>query len=77
MYQVMEEAEARAFFRHQSTEPWFEELCTSMAALGETTALCVSRTRGIASLHSLVGPADPKEVRMDIVIKKSSGCCVL
>ncbi len=59
----MEEAEARNFFQQESTEPWFEELCTSMAA-GETTALCVSRAKGVASLQSLVGPADPKEVCM-------------
>lgn len=59
----MGEAEARRFFHEHSAESWFQELCNSMAERGETTALCVSKSKGVASLQSLVGPADPKEVR--------------
>lgn len=65
---VMEEPEARSFFQEYSGEAWFEGLCTSMAERGETTALCVSRMKGVASWQSLAGPTDPKEVRY---------CCTL
>lgn len=41
-----------------------------MAARGETSALCVSKSKGVAALQSLVGPADPKEVRVT-----SPECC--
>lgn len=58
----MDEPEARIFFDEHSGEPWFQDLCTSMAERGETTVLCVSRVKGVASLQSLAGPNDPNEV---------------
>lgn len=64
---IMAEAEAGSFFHQHSSESWFQELCCSMAERGETTALCVSKSKGVASLLSLVGPADPKEVRVACV----------
>lgn len=63
-FKVMDEAEARSFFHEHSHESWFQELCSSMAERGETTALMVSKNKAVASLQSLVGPADPKEVRV-------------
>ncbi|CAM9759516.1 unnamed protein product, partial [Pylaiella littoralis] len=34
-----------------------------MAERGETTALCMSRIKGVASWQSLAGPTDPKEAK--------------
>lgn len=73
--QVMEKAEALSFFGEHSAEPWFQELCDSMAERGETTALCVSKSKGVASLQSLVGPADPKEVRGSACCARNTICC--
>lgn len=58
----MSEVEAREFFGEHSSEAWFQELCSSMVEAGETTALCVSKSKGVASLQSLAGPPDPKKV---------------
>ncbi|CAB1112844.1 unnamed protein product [Ectocarpus sp. CCAP 1310/34] len=60
---VMEDSEARSFYQEYSSETWFKDACTSMAGRGETTAICVSRVKGVASLQALAGPADPKEAK--------------
>lgn len=59
----MEESDARNFYQEYSSETWFEDACTSMAERGETTAISMSRVKGVASLQALAGPADPKDVR--------------
>lgn len=58
----MAEPEARSFFQQHSSESWFQELCSSMAERGETTALCICKSQGVASLQSLVGPANLNKV---------------
>lgn len=58
----MGESEARSFYQEFSSETWFKEACTSMAERGETTAICMTGVKGVASLQALAGPTDPKEV---------------
>ncbi|CAN0177157.1 unnamed protein product [Ectocarpus sp. 6 AP-2014] len=60
---VMEESEARSFYQEYSSETWFKDACTSMAERGETTAICISGVKGVASLQALAGPGDPKEAK--------------
>ncbi|CAM9840766.1 unnamed protein product, partial [Hapterophycus canaliculatus] len=62
--QVVDKAEARAFYQEHADEMWFEEMCFSMAERGETTALRLSRVKAVAAWKALAGPTDPEEAKI-------------
>lgn len=58
----MTDGDVRAFFKDDTAEPWFGELCKLMREGGLTTGLCLSRVAAVDAWQSLMGPLDPTEV---------------